>query len=199
MNRQKRNANKSQGDPESLSPEEIWLGAKVTLASIAGFLFLFCVGVGIVWTISAYTNGNNLHLYEARELEILSYKPSPTGSNEDPKVITGILWPEGIEVTTSDDLVSLMSLNHSNSLVQMVPEESKVVGKRIQVSYFVGSAEEMRWWHPGTIHNRRPLSQQQWKQIRLFTFVSFLGMWGCFYYAYRVNLQFARLTAYKRR
>lgn len=77
--------------------------------------------------------------------------------------------------------------------------KKNVIGKRIQVNYFVGSPEEMRWWHPDTIHNRRPISQEQWTQIRLFTFVAFLGMWGCFYFAYRVNLRYKRLAAAKRR
>ncbi len=79
-----------------------------------GVLLIFFFGTYAFALISHYRVTACSNLYEDRELEILSYRDGPNSTSDDPKQIRGSILPDGIEVYTDDNSVSLMSLNDSD-------------------------------------------------------------------------------------
>ncbi len=161
-----------------------------------GVLLIFCFGTSTFALVDHYRVSACNNLYADRELEILSYRKGPNDSSDDPLRIRGVIHPEGIEVHTDDNSVSLMSLNGSDALIQMAPSEESVIGKRIKVKYYVGKVEDRRWWHPDLVHNLIQFTDRS--AIRKWVMTSFyLGaMLTCFIYAYLMNRKFEPLAKY---
>jgi hypothetical protein len=172
---------------DSQPPQDTWLAAKGSLAAVTGafLIFFFCNGcIALVRHYIVVATASN---YEDRELEIRSYRHGPNETSEDPLRIKGILHPEGIEVHTDDNSVSLMRLNNSNFPIQMAPAEEKVVGKRIAVKYYVGNMEDHRWWHPSTIHNQFMFNTSGLIRLWVSTSAYLAAMLFCCKYAYHAN------------
>ncbi len=191
MNRHKKSTARRPHQGED--SQQIWLSAQVAISAIMGFLLLFFLGNGCLALARYYMMMATIHQYEDRELEIVSYRAGPGNSSEDPLRIKGILYPEGVEIHTDDNAVSLMQFSPSSSAIQIAPSEDAVVGKRIKVRYFVGKPEDLRWWTP-EIHNRFPLSDRALLRTKFLTIASLLAVLSCFYFSYRANVRFKRLT-----
>jgi hypothetical protein len=162
----------------------ILVSAEGSFAAILGLLAIFFFGTNVSALVGHYRVSACSNLYEDRELEILSY-----GDRSDDGVLSirGTLHPEGIEVNTDDNSVSLMSLNGSDALIQMAPSEESVIGKRIKVRYFVGKVEDHRWWHPAPVHNHIQFNDRGLTRIWAMI-IFFLGAFvTCFVYTYRKN------------
>jgi hypothetical protein len=173
--------------------EAIRVAAKVPFAAILGVLLIFLFGTSASALVEHYRVSACNNLYEDRELEILSYRDGPNSSSDDPKRIRGVLHPDGTEVFTDDNSVSLMSLNGSDSLIQMAPSEASVIGKRIKVKYYVGKVEDRRWWHPHSIHNHIQFTDRSLIRMWAMTIVYLGAILTCFVYGYRMNRKFAHL------
>jgi hypothetical protein len=169
----------------------IWVAAEGSFAAILGLLAIFFFGTNVFALVDHYRVSACSNLYEDRDLEILSY-----GDRSDDGVLSirGTLHPDGIEVYTNDNSVSLMSLNGSDSLIQMAPSEESVIGKRIKVRYFVGKVEDHRWWHPAPVNNQIQFNDRA--LIRIWAMIIlFLGaLVTCFVYTYRKNREFEPLA-----
>jgi hypothetical protein len=189
------NAKKKQIDHDNNS-KAIWVAARVAIAAILGVLLIFFFATSAFALVDHYRVSACNNLYEDRELEILSYRDAPNTSSDDPKQIRGIIYPDGIEVITNDNSVSLMSLNGSDSLIQMTPSEERVIGKRIKVRYFVGKVEDRKWWHPASVHNQIQFNDQSVIRMWVMTVVYLGAMLSCFVYAYRTNRKFDHLAKY---
>lgn len=190
MNRRK-NQRKNQLDRDK--SKALWIAARVSIAAILGFILIFFFGNAAIALVAHYRVSACNDLYKDRELEILSYRWEANDTSDSPKRIRGVIHPEGIEVVTDDDSVSLMSLNGSDSLIQMTPPEDSVIGKKIKVKYFLSNAEDHRWWHPATVHNHIQFTNGALIRIWAFT-IGYLGaMLTCFVYAYRTNRKYAHL------
>lgn len=192
MNRHKKTTTvrRPHRDEES---QRIWLSAQVAISAIMGFVLLFFLGNGCLALVHHYMMMATIHQYEDRELEIVSYRTGPGGSSEDPMRIKGILHPEGVEIQTDDQAVSLMQFSPSSSVIKIAPTEDAVVGKRIKVRYYVGKPEDVRWWTP-EIHNRFPPSDANLLRTKYLTVASLLAVVSCFYFSYRANGRYKRLT-----
>jgi hypothetical protein len=186
------NARKKQIDRDNKS-KAIWVAARVSFAAIMGVLLIFFFGTSAFALVDHYRVSACNNLYEDREFEILSYRDGPNSTSYDPKTIRGVIHPDGIEVFTNDNSVSLMSLNDSDSLVQMTPSEESVIGKRIKVRYFVGKVEDRRWWHPDSVHNQIQFTDRSVIRMWVMTIVYLGAILSCFVYAYRTNRKFAHL------
>lgn len=165
----------------------------MTFSAILGVLLLFFLGNGCLALARHYATVATQGLYEDRELEILSYRPGPSDSSEDPLRIKGILHPEGIEIETDDHNVSLQSLSKSQSVIQMSPAEDDVVGKRVKVRYYVGKPEDRRMWTPSVHNSFSPSAEGLWR-TQCLTIGSLFAVVACFYYSYRANLKYKQLT-----
>lgn len=170
--------------------------AGVSLAAILGVLLIFFFCNSLFALVDHYRVSACEGLYADRELEILSYRRGPNTNDDDPIQIRGVLHPDGIEIHTNDNSVSLMSLNDSDALIQMTPSEETVIGKRIKVKYFVGKVEDRRWWHPDSVHNRIQFTDRSVIRMWVMTIVYLGLMLTCFFYAYRTNRKFAHLEKY---
>lgn len=186
QSRKRRGAEKAEYQP----PENPWLAAKGSLAAVTGVFLIFFFCNGCIALVRHYIVVATARHYEDRELEILRYRHGPNETSEDPLGIQGILHPEGIEVHTDDNSVSLMSLNNSNSPIQMAPAEEQVVGKRIAVKYYVGKTEDRRWWYPSTINNQIMFNSSGLIRLWVSTSAYLAFMLFCCIYAYRVNRKF---------
>lgn len=184
------NQRKKQIDRDSKS-KAILVEAEGSFAAILGVLLIFFFGTNVSALVSHYRVSACSNLYEDRELEILSYGDQ---SEDGVLSIRGTLHPDGIEVYADDNSVSLMSLNGSDSLIQMAPSEESVIGKRIKVRYFVGKVEDHRWWHPAPVHNQIQFNDRA--LIRIWAMIIlFLGAFvTCFVYTYRKNRKFEPLA-----
>lgn len=175
--------------------ETIKVAAKVSFAAILGVLLIFFFGTSAFALVEHYRVSACNNLYEDRELEILSYRDGPNSSSDDPKRIRGVIHPDGIEVRTDDNSVSLMSLNGSDSLIQMATSEASVIGKRIKVKYYVGKVEDHRWWHPHAVHNHIQFTDRSLIRMWVMTIVYLGAILTCFGYAYHMNRKFAHLDS----
>lgn len=88
----------------------IWCAAKATFSASFGVLLIFFFGTYSFALVTHFRVAACSNLYEDRELEILSSRHGPNSSSDDPKRIRGTILPDGIEVETNDNSVSLMSL-----------------------------------------------------------------------------------------
>lgn len=183
------NRRKNQVDQDNKS-KALWVAARVTFAKILGVLLILYFGTSTFALVDHYRVSACSNLYEDRDLEILSY-----GDRSDDGVLSirGTIHPDGIEVYTDDNSVSLMSLNDSDSLIQMAPPEKSVIGKRIKVKYYVGKVEDRRWWHPDTVHNEIQFTDRSVIRMWIMTIVYLGAMLASFEYAARTNLKFAHL------
>jgi hypothetical protein len=186
------NARTKQTERDNKS-KAIRVSAKVSFAAIMGVLLIFFFGTSAFALVEHYRVSACNNLYEDRELEILSYRDGPNSSSDDPKRIRGVIHPDGIEVFTDDNSVSLMSLNHSDSLIQMTPSEKSVIGKRIKVKYYVGKVEDRRWWHPDSVHNHIQFTDRSLIRMWVTTIVYLGAMLSFFVYANRTNSKFSHL------
>lgn len=193
MNRRKNQVDQVDQDDKS---KALWVAARVTFAKILGVLLLFFFGTSTFALVDHYRVSACSNLYTDRELEILSYRRGPNTTSEDPVQIRGVIHPDGIEIVTNDNSVSLMSLNGSDSLIQMEPSEESVIGKRIKVRYYVGTVEDRRWWHPDTVHNEIQFTGRSVIRMWIMTIVYLGAMLASFEYAARTNLKFAHLHKY---
>jgi hypothetical protein len=175
---------------DSQPPQDTWLAAKGSLAAVTGVFLIFFFCNGCIALVRHYIVVATASHYEDRELEIRSYRHGPNASSEDPRRIKGILHPEGIEVETDDNSVSLMRLNNSNFPIQMAPAEEKVVGKRIPVKYYVGKTEDRRWWYPSTINNQIMFNSSGLIRLWVSTSAYLAIMLFCLIFAYRANRKF---------
>ncbi len=89
-----------------------------------------------------------------------------------------------------------MSLNGSDSLIQMAPSEESVIGKRIKVRYYVGKDEDRRWWQPSRVHNEIQFNDRGLTRLWTMSIVYFGAMLASFEYAARTKLKYAHLSKY---
>lgn len=194
MNPQRHKTNPSGESAESLSGPQLWLAARVTLAAIVGVLLLFLTANGLLALVNFYVVSTTFSQYVDRELEIVSYRWGPQTNSEDPRTIKGILHPEGIEIATDDRAVSLLEFGPQHLPVKIAPEESQVVGKRINVRYYKGPPEQLRWWHPGLIHNYPTPQRSHFIKTLGWTIVTGIAASVCFLYVAGGNRIFIRLS-----
>lgn len=166
-------------------PPSTWSIVSPGLAAIAGCILLFFALNGLIGVSRIARFNATSDLYIDAELEILSYKPGPNSSSDDPIPIKGIIHPGQIPVQTDDHCVSLLSFNESDFPIQMAPSEEKVKGRRIKVKYFSGDPSSRKWWYPPVIHRHYARDNEQFAEVIVFTAMTSLLVFGCFYYVYR--------------
>lgn len=121
-----------------------------------GFFFFIAAGAAKLSALGRWVDLSYASGYVATEMQITRYRTESRQSEEDSCQVEGIILPQNIQVSVSDNDVDLTRIGDQKGFIRMRPDRREVEGKRIPVRYYTGKIDRQAFFIPAVATNAPP-------------------------------------------
>jgi hypothetical protein len=126
---------------------------KQTICFVLGVICLIAAGAAKLSALGRWVDLTYASEYVDAEFEIKRYRTETRQSEEDSCQVEGIIHPQNVKVSVSDNDVDLTRIGDQKGIIRIRPDRKEVEGRRIAVRYYTGKIDPHAMFIPAVATN----------------------------------------------